>query len=74
MPTTINAPVDLMEEVAHLCLPALADQQLQCLMDANTNGQLTDAQRQQLEELVDWSESISLIRARAWKLLDERPS
>ena len=74
MPTTIDAPVDLMEEVAHLRLPALADQQLQSLMDANTNGQLTDAQRQLLEELVDWSESVSLLRARAGQLLGERPS
>ncbi len=63
-----------MEEVAHLHLPALADQQLQSLMDANTNGQLTKPERHQLEELVEWSESVSLLRARARQLLSERLS
>ena len=74
MSTFIGAPVDLMEEVAHLRLPIHADQQLQCLMDANTNGQLTEPEKQQLEELVEWSESVSLLRARAGQLLGERPS
>ena len=70
----IGAPVDLVEEVAHLHLPIHADQQLQNLMDANTNGQLTEAEKQQLEELVEWSESVSLLRARAGQLLSERSS
>ena len=70
----IGAPVDLVEEVAHLHLPVYADQQLQSLMDANTNGQLTEPEKQQLEELVEWSESVSLLRARAGQLLGERPS
>ncbi len=74
MSTMIDAPVDLMEAVAHLRLPALADQQLQSLMDGNTNGRLSERERQQLEELVEWSESISLLRARAGQVLGERPS
>lgn len=74
MSTMMDAPVDLMEAVAHLRLPSLADQQLQNLMDANTNGLLTEPERQQLEELVEWSETVSLLRARAGQLLGERPS
>ena len=70
----IGAPVDLVEEVAHLHLPIHADQQLQNLMDANTNGLLTESEKQQLEELVEWSESVSLLRARAGQLLSDRPS
>ena len=74
MSTMIDAPIELMEEVAHLRLPSLADRQLQSLMDANTNGLLTESEKQQLEELVEWSESVSLLRARAGQLLGERPS
>ncbi len=74
MSAMIDAPVDLMEAVAHLRLPSLADQQLQILMDAHTNGLLTETQKRQLEELVEWSESISLLRARAGQLLGECPS
>ncbi len=74
MSIMIDAPIELMEEVAHLRLPSLADRQLQSLMDANTNGLLTESEKQQLEELVEWSESVSLLRARAGQLLGERPS
>ena len=74
MSTMIDAPMDLVEAVAHLRLPTLADQQLQSLMDANTNGQLTESERQQLEALVEWSETVSLLRASAGLLLGECPS
>ena len=65
MSTTIDAPLELMQDVAHLHLPAIADQQLQRLMDANNNGLLSDEEWQHLAELVEWSESISLLRAQA---------
>jgi len=70
----IDAPVELVHAVANLRLPTLADRQLQNLMDANNDGLLTDSEREQLAELVEWSESISLLRARALHLLGERPS
>lgn len=74
MSAMIEAPVDLMEAVAHLRLPLHADRQLQRLMDANNNGNLTPSDREQLADLVEWSESLSLLRAQALHLLGERPS
>ena len=43
-------------------------------MDANNNGTLTVAEREQLASLVEWSESLSLLRARALRLLGEQPA
>ena len=69
----INAPVDLMQAVAHLRLPPHTDRQLQELMNRNTNGTLTAEEREQLKSLVEWSESLSLLRAQALHLLGEQP-
>jgi len=74
MSATVDAPVDLMKSIAHLRLPSHADRQLQVLMDANNNGTLSQAEREELADLVEWSESISLLRARALQLLGERPT
>ncbi|MDB5387917.1 MAG: hypothetical protein JWM11_3563 [Planctomycetaceae bacterium] len=73
MSAMIDAPVDLLEAIAHLRLPPHADRQLQDLMDANTNGVLTDSERDDLAALVEWSESVSLLRAQALHLLGEQP-
>ena len=73
MSATVEAPVDLVESVAHLRLPPQEDRRLQELMDANTNGSLTAVEREQLTSLVEWSESLSLLRARALRLLGEQP-
>lgn len=73
MSAMIEAPVDLMEAVAHLRLPPHLDRQLQDLMDANNNGTLSESEREQLANLAEWSESISLLRARALHLLGEHP-
>lgn len=72
MPAVIEAPVDFMEAVAHLRLPPHEDQHLQELMDANTNGTLTLEEQPQLESLVEWSESLSLLRAQALHLLKKQ--
>jgi hypothetical protein len=74
MPDTIAAPIDLVQAVAHLRLPPWADQRLQQLMDANNEGQLTLDEREQMAELVEWSESLSLLRARALHVLGTRPA
>ena len=63
MSATVEAPVDLVESVAHLRLPPQEDRRLQELIDANTNGSLTAAEREQLTSLVEWSESLSLVVA-----------
>ena len=69
-----QAPVDLVEAVAALHLPPKADGRLQGLMDRNTNGLLTEAERSELESLVELSECISLVRARALHLLGRKPA
>ena len=74
MSTTIDAPLEFMQNVAHLHLAAIADQQLQRLMDANTNGLLSEEEQEQLAELVEWSESISLLRAQALHSLENHQS
>ena len=74
MPTVIEAPVDLVEAVAQLRFPPKTDQLLQQLMDRNTNGSLSPGQREELEALVELSEMMSLVRARALHLLGQQPS
>jgi hypothetical protein len=74
MMSMIQAPVDLVEAVAALHLPPKADGRLQELMDRNTNGLLTEAERSELESLVELSERISMVRARALHLLGRKPA
>ncbi|MBL8812817.1 MAG: hypothetical protein JNM43_21810 [Planctomycetaceae bacterium] len=73
MSTTIDAPLEWVESVGRLRLPAKADQRLQMLMDRNNEGLLTDTERADLESLVELSERLSLIRAEAIHLLGRRP-
>ena len=57
MSTTIDAPLELVESVGSLRLPAKADQRLQELMDRNNEGLLTDSERADLESSVELSRS-----------------
>jgi hypothetical protein len=74
MSVVIEAPVEMVEAVAALCLPPSADRRLQLLMDRNTNGKLSSEERDELTALVDLSESISLVRADALAVLGRNPS
>lgn len=74
MPTVIEAPLELVESVAAMRFPARTDARLQALMDRNTDGQLTPAERDELEALVELSESMALLRAQALRLLGRRPA
>ena len=73
MSPVIPVPVDWVESVARLRLPAKTDRRLQKLMDRNTEGQLIDSERAELESLVDMSETISVVRAGALHLLGRKP-
>jgi hypothetical protein len=73
MPAVVEAPIEMVEAVADLRLPAKADKRLQVLMDRNTNGALTPEEREQLEALVELSETIALLRAQALHLLGRTP-
>jgi hypothetical protein len=73
MSAAIQTPTELLEAVAALRLPPVYDQHLQSLMDRNNNGELSSEERQELQALAEWSESISLVRANALVLLGRRP-
>jgi hypothetical protein len=74
MTTVIQAPLDLVEAVASLKFPPRTDQRLQTLMDRNNNGLLSPAEREELEALVELSETMALVRARALHLLGQKPT
>jgi hypothetical protein len=73
MPSVISAPVTWVESVSTLRLPRKTDRRLRTLMDRNNEGQLTVAEREELESLVDLSERLSLVRAEALRLLGRPP-
>lgn len=73
MNSVIAAPVDWIESVGDLRLPAKADHHLQELMDRNTEGLLSQTEREELEALAEWSEQLSLVRAEAWQILGRQP-
>jgi hypothetical protein len=49
------------------------DHRLQGLMNRNTNGLLAPEEKADLEALVELSETISLLRAQALRLLGRKP-
>ena len=74
MAAVIEAPLEMVEAVAALRLPPRADQRLQVLMDRNTEGDLGQDEKAELEALVELSETMSLVRAQALKTLGRQPS
>ena len=73
MSTVVPAPVDWVESVSQLRLPTKADRRLQDLMGRNNEGRLTEAERAEMDSLVEVSESISLVRVEALHLLGRKP-
>ncbi len=73
MATVIQAPLEMVEEMASLRLPPRADERLQILMDRNTNGTLGPEEQELLETLVELSENLALVRAKALRLLGRKP-
>ena len=69
----ITAPRDWVESVSQLRLPPTTDRRMQELMDRNNEGMLTEQERAYLEELVELSETLSLVRAEALSLLGRKP-
>ncbi len=70
----VPAPPGLLESVADMRFPAKTDARLTRLMDRNTEGQLTPDERDELESLVELSQTISLVRAQALQLLGRQPA
>jgi len=71
--STIPAPTEWVVSIGDLRLPIKADVWLQQLMDRNNEGDLTSAEREELEALVELSERLSLVRAEALQLLGREP-
>ena len=74
MSATVETPGNVIESVAELRLPPRTDRRLQTLMDRNTNGVLTPTEREELESLVELSETMSLLRAKALRVLGRKPA
>ena len=55
--------------MADLRFPPKIDAHLQTLMDRHTEGQLSVSEREELEALVELSETISLLRVQALRVL-----
>lgn len=73
MNMSIPAPTEWVESIGQLRLPSKTDRRLRQLMDRNNEGQLTSAEKDELEALVELSERISLVRAEALQLLGRDP-
>ncbi|MDR3634108.1 MAG: hypothetical protein P4L84_09900 [Isosphaeraceae bacterium] len=69
MPPVVEAPLELVEAIASLRFPERTDRRLQQLMDRNYDGLLSSEEKEDLEALVELSESWSLVRAQALHLL-----
>ena len=74
MTTVVEAPLTMVEAVAALRLPPRANHRLQVLMDRNTDGALRSEEKEELEALVELSETIALVRAQALHVLGRRPA
>src|SRR5215469_10813785 len=72
MPSVIEAPLQMVESVASLRFPPHADRRMQILMDRNNEGELTQQEREELEALVELSETLALVRSQALHLLGRR--
>ena len=73
MSAMLETPVEFVESLAGMRFPAKSDRRLQQLMDRNTNGELSSAEREELESLAELSETMSLFRGQAMHLLGRRP-
>ena len=71
--STIAAPREWIETLGKLRLPPKSDHRLQSLMDRHNEGLLSEAEISDLESLVELSEQLSLMRAKALVLLGQKP-
>jgi hypothetical protein len=69
-----KTPQDFVETVAALRFPDRTEQRMQKLMDRNNEGSLTEDEKEELASLVEVSEELSLVRARALSILGKKPA
>ena len=70
--TTASAPIDGIESISKLRIPARSDQRLQVLMDRNSDGRLSNTECDEPESLVEVSASLSLVRVKALQVLGRK--
>ena len=70
---TVAAPVDWVRSVSALRLPDRTDRRLTDLVDRNTEGALSETEREELASLAELSETLALVRAHAFGLLGAAP-
>ena len=70
---TVPVPVHWVRSVSELRLPNGADRRLGELMERNTEGALSETERQELASLVELSETLALVRASAFGALGSTP-
>ena len=73
MSAVLETPVEFVEALAEMRFPPKTDRRMQSLMDRNTNGQLNLGERDELESLVELSETMSLFRGQAYRILGRSP-
>jgi hypothetical protein len=73
MSAVVSAPLEFVESLAEMRFPAKTDALMQQLMDRNNDGRLSETEREELEALVELSETMSLFRAQALRLLGRKP-
>lgn len=73
MSAKVEMPIDIVEVFANVRFLPKTDARLQHLMDRNTEGELSEAEREELEALVELSQQMSLLRAQALVALGRRP-
>jgi hypothetical protein len=74
MSVAISVPEEWVESVSELKFPASTDARLQWLMDRNNDKGLDADERLELKALVEMSEELSLVRARAMQFLNRLPN
>lgn len=67
----IRKTVEFLEEMAEFQLPPSVQEQLAKLMDKNTEDQLSKDEQKELQALVEFSESVSIMKGRAKLLLHQ---
>lgn len=69
----LETPRELLESVASVRFPPKADARIQSLMDLHSRGLLQPIEKEELEGLVELSENLGLLRAKALHVLGLQP-
>ena len=66
--------VSFVDDLTDIRFSPAMNARVQDLMGRNNDGALSAPEREELESLVDWSEQISLVRAKALQFMGKKPA